>query len=114
MHGDEAEPRTSGKIRRSSPKADRHGRRVGFRKMAANQSRRHGAAVYPLASKEAGVCGAAMLGASALTGKSLSSLSEKFVKTKPPYIPREGQKAEYDKIFERYKKLYKTVKELSI
>ena len=73
-----------------------------------------GLPVYPLASKEAGVCGAAMLGASALTGKSLSSLSEKFVKTKPPYIPREGQKAEYDKIFERYKKLYKTVKELSI
>ena len=72
-----------------------------------------GLPVYPLASKEAGVCGAAMLGASALTGKSLSSLSEKFVKTKPPYLPCEERKAEYDKIFGRYKKLYKTAKELA-
>lgn len=70
-----------------------------------------GLPVYPLIHKEAGICGAAMLGASALTGESLSTLTERFVKTGKPFTPSSERKAEYDVIYEKYKKLYKTLKE---
>jgi xylulokinase len=70
-----------------------------------------GLPVYPLIHKEAGICGAAMLGASALTGESLSTLTERFVKTGKPFMPSPERKAEYDVIYEKYKKLYKTIKE---
>lgn len=71
-----------------------------------------GLPVCPLQSKEAGVCGAAMLGASAASGERLSSIAGRFVKTGKPFLPRAEQKALYDGIFAKYKKLYKTVKEL--
>ena len=71
-----------------------------------------GLPVYPLESKEAGVCGAAMLGASALGKESVSSLKERFVKIKAPYLPVGERKKEYDELFERYKKLYRTIKNL--
>lgn len=70
-----------------------------------------GLPVYPLINKEAGICGAAMLGAFALTGESLVALSERFVQTGEPFLPREERKAQYDGIYQKYKKLYKTLKE---
>ncbi|MGN1040821.1 MAG: FGGY-family carbohydrate kinase, partial [Candidatus Fimimonas sp.] len=70
-----------------------------------------GLPVYPLKNKEAGICGAAMLAASALLGQSVQSLTQTFVQTDLPKLPSAKRKAEYDVIYNKYEKLYKTLKE---
>lgn len=66
--------------------------------------------VYPLINKEAGICGAAILGCSALTGKSIQEVSKKFVKCGKPFRPRKEISKLYDTEYKKYRTLYKDLK----
>ncbi len=64
-----------------------------------------------LRSSEGGLCGLAMLQAVAMGGaKDLFSAKETFVRYRDSFLPRGG--AEYVPYYEKYKKLYKTIKEI--
>lgn len=71
-----------------------------------------GIPVYPLVSREAGVCGAAMLSAHALTGENLGVLATRFTQVGAPFLPRPEQKRIYDSIYERYRRLYPALREI--
>lgn len=71
-----------------------------------------GLPVYPLKSREAGICGAAILGAHALTGESVESLTKRFVSLGEPFIPDEKANAEYEKTYQKYRTLYETIKNI--
>ena len=67
--------------------------------------------VETLRSSEGGLCGLAMLQAVALgAADSLEGAREVFVRYKKRFMPSE--EAPYEDHYEKYKKLYKTVKEL--
>lgn len=69
-----------------------------------------GLPVYPPASKETGVCGAAMLSASALLGEELSSVASRFAGTGEPVFPDPARKARYDELYADYRTLYRTLR----
>lgn len=71
-----------------------------------------GVPVYPLKSREAGICGAAVLGAHALTGESIESLVKRFVKVGEPFIPDEEAREAYEKVYQKYRTLYETIKNI--
>lgn len=71
-----------------------------------------GLPVYPLKSREAGICGAAVLGAHALTGESIDSLVKRFVSLGEPYLPDERAHAEYEETYRKYRTLYETIKNI--
>jgi xylulokinase len=65
-----------------------------------------------LRSSEGGLCGCAMLQAVALGGvKDLYAARDVFVQYEKEFIPNTDQHAAYEKQYEKYKKLYKTIKE---
>ena len=70
-----------------------------------------GIPIYPLKTQEAGVCGAAMLGASALLGEDLPTLSKRFVRLDSPVLPRIEGMEKYGREYDKYKKLYQAMKE---
>lgn len=65
-----------------------------------------------LRSSEGGLCGCAVLQAVALDGKSLYEAREIFVRYDKQFTPNADKHAAYEKQYEKYKKLYKTIKEL--
>ena len=68
--------------------------------------------IKTLRSSEGGLCGCAMLQAVALGGaKDLYEARGIFVRYKKEWIPNENQHNAYQEHYEKYKKLYKTVKE---
>ena len=69
-----------------------------------------GIPVYPLVEKEAGICGAAMLGAATLLKKEMKEVAKIFVKTDKPKTPRKEMQKLYLQEYRKYKKLYKTIK----
>ena len=70
--------------------------------------------VYGLRSAEGGLCGCAMLQAVALGGVSnLREAKEKFVRYTKSFLPNESVQSAYDKKYEKYKKLYTTLKEFN-
>lgn len=69
-----------------------------------------GLPIYPLIAKEAGVCGAAMLAYAAVTKQSIKEIVPKFVHYEQPLLPRKDVKAAYDKLYHKYKTLYKLIK----
>ena len=69
-----------------------------------------GIPVYPLKTKEAGVCGAAMLGASALLGEDLQTLAKRFVQLETPVLPRKEVTERYEREYEKYEKWYQALK----
>lgn len=71
-----------------------------------------GVPVYPLKSREAGICGAAVLGAHALTGESIESLVKRFVKVGEPFIPDDEAREAYEKVYQKYRTLYETIKNI--
>ena len=64
--------------------------------------------------KEAGCCGAAMLACAADKKAPISELAKKWIKPLSTVYPQPENKDWYDGRFEIYRKLYKTVKEISI
>lgn len=71
-----------------------------------------GLPVYPLKSREAGICGAAILGAHALTGESVDSLVKRFVKLGEPFIPDERANKLHNEIYQKYRTMYETIRNL--
>jgi xylulokinase len=69
-----------------------------------------GLPVYPLKIKEAGICGCAMLGASALLSEEIGSVAKRFVKLGEPLEPRAEIHQKYKAEYEKYKELYLTLK----
>jgi len=69
-----------------------------------------GLPLYPLKTKEAGICGAAILGASALLKKDLKEVAKVFVKYGEPYLPRKEKTVLYKEWYKKYTKLYKALK----
>lgn len=69
-----------------------------------------GLPVFPLVSGEAGICGTALLGAAAATGRSLGELAASFVKYGEPLLPRQKEHLAYAPIYEKYKSLYAAVR----
>ena len=67
--------------------------------------------VRKLRSAEGGLCGCAMLQAVAMRGIALQEAKKIFVRYTGEFIPEERRRELYSKRYERYKKLYKTVKE---
>jgi len=67
--------------------------------------------IYPLITKESGVCGCAILGAVALLNESLEAVIKKFVRYGEPIMPRNEGKNLYSENFSKYEKLYKVIKE---
>lgn len=68
--------------------------------------------VYPLKVKEAGILGAAMLAKSGITGENVNEIAKKTVKLDKPFLPRKKATEQYRIIYEKYKKLYKILKEI--
>lgn len=69
--------------------------------------------IYPLRSNEGGIEGCFILSCVALGyEKSIKSAVEKFIKRGTPYISNVTKTVEYEKQFERYKKLYPSLKEI--
>lgn len=65
-----------------------------------------------LRSSEGGLCGCAMLQAAAMGGaKDLAEAADIFVQYTDTFAPREGAHAAYAGQYEKYQKLYQTVKE---
>ncbi|MGB5895666.1 MAG: FGGY-family carbohydrate kinase [Ignavibacteriaceae bacterium] len=64
--------------------------------------------------KEAGCFGAAMLACAADQKRDISELANKWVKPLSTVYPHPGNKKWYDERFDIYRKLYKTVKEISL
>jgi len=64
--------------------------------------------------KEAGCCGAAMLACAADRKAPISELANKWIKPLSTVYPQPENKEWYDERFEIYRKLYKTVKEISL
>ena len=71
-----------------------------------------GLPVYPLKSREAGICGAAMLGANALTGESVESLAKRYVKLGEPFMPNKVAHDAYTVEYLKYRTLYETIKNI--
>ena len=68
--------------------------------------------IKTLRSSEGGLCGCAMLQAVALGGaKDLYEARNIFVRYKKEFLPNESNHAAYETYYEKYKKLYKTIKE---
>ena len=66
-----------------------------------------------LRSSEGGLCGCAMLQAVAMgAARDLDEAKTRFVRYAEETAPRADDRATYDKQYDKYKKLYKTVKEL--
>ena len=63
---------------------------------------------------EAGCCGAAMLACAADNKTPIIELANKWVKPLSTLHPQPENKEWYDERFEIYRKLYKTVKEISL
>lgn len=70
-----------------------------------------GIPVYPLKVKEAGVCGAAILGASALLKENINNVVKRFVKLERAIKPRKEIQKMYSQEYKKYKKIYRVVKE---
>ena len=70
-----------------------------------------GVPVKKLRSAEGGLCGCAMLQAVAMRGIALQEAKKIFVRYTGEFTPEERRRELYSKRYERYKKLYKTVKE---
>lgn len=69
--------------------------------------------VRTLRSSEGGLCGCAMLQSVAMgKAKNLAEAAEIFVRYKDEFVPDAETHAAYGEQYEKYKKLYKTVKEL--
>ena len=71
-----------------------------------------GIPVYPLKSREAGICGAAVLGAHALTGESVESLVKRFVSIGEPFMPDMKVHDAYETEYQKYRTLYETIKNI--
>ncbi len=83
----------------------------GWLQIKANAT---GLALRTLRSSEGGLCGVAMLQAAALGAvKDLEEAKNVFVRYTKEIVPDEKYVKAYDETYERYKKLYKTIKELS-
>ena len=68
--------------------------------------------IKTLRSSEGGLCGCGMLQAVALGGaKDLYEARDIFVRYKKEFLPNEFNHAAYETHYEKYKKLYKTIKE---
>lgn len=68
--------------------------------------------IKTLRSSEGGLCGCAMLQAVALgRAKNLYEACDVFVRYKKEFFPNEANHAVYEKQYEKYKNLYKTMKE---
>ena len=67
--------------------------------------------MYPLKVKEAGVCGAAILGASALLKEDINNVVKRFVKLERAIKPRKEIQKMYSQEYKKYKKIYRVVKE---
>ena len=72
-----------------------------------------GLKIKTLRSSEGGLCGCAMLSATALGAcKNLHEAREIFVCYKDEYVPQEGSAAIYEQKYTKYKKLYHLLKEV--
>ena len=69
-----------------------------------------GIPVYPLLNKEAGICGAAILGAAAILKVEIKEIAKKFVKMDEPKIPRKDIRKRYLQEYRKYKQIYRTIK----
>ncbi len=65
-----------------------------------------GIPVYRTKTGEAGVCGAAMLGAHALLKENTAALAKRFTKTDGPFLTDEFNHSRYMSQYRKYKKLY--------
>lgn len=73
-----------------------------------------GISLYSLSSSEGGLCGLAMIQAVALgASKDYEDAKGVFVKYRERYLPDGGMKELYDKKYEKYKKIYKCLKEFN-
>lgn len=71
-------------------------------------------AIKTLRSSEGGLCGCALLQAVAMGGaKDLAEAKEIFVQYGKEFLPRADKGAAYDTQYNKYKKIYKTIKELN-
>ena len=71
-------------------------------------------AIKNLRSSEGGLCGCALLQAVAMGGaKNLAEAKEIFVQYGKEFLPRADKGAAYDTQYNKYKKIYKTIKELN-
>lgn len=73
-----------------------------------------GKKITTLKLTEAGCMGAAMLACASSSGKSIYDLAEKWVKVESVLEPNKDFQIHYNKQFKSYKKLYHSVRELSI
>ena len=72
-----------------------------------------GVPIRTLRSSEGGLCGCAMLQAVAMgSARDLFEARDVFARYKKEFTPREQSALKYDTYYEKYKKLYDTVKEL--
>lgn len=69
-----------------------------------------GMPVYLPENTETGVCGAAILGASALTGEPMREVAARFVRLGEPILPDPARAERYHEIYERYRRLYVNLK----
>jgi xylulokinase len=72
-----------------------------------------GVPIIPLQSSEAGICGCAMLAASALGSyNSNAEIKQTFVHYGAAILPDRRRMEQYDKLFQKYKKMYPNIKEI--
>ena len=70
--------------------------------------------VKSLRSSEGGLCGCTLLQAVAMgSAKSLDEAKEVFVRYGKAFSPRTEKQAAYEKEYEKYKKIYKNIKEIT-
>jgi len=73
-----------------------------------------GKKIRMLSVSEAGCLGAAMLACAAFSGHSLHDLAKKWVGIKSVLMPNKKKHSIYNQKFEKYKKLYRAVREISV
>lgn len=66
--------------------------------------------VYLPENTETGVCGAAIIGASALTGEPMREVAARFVRLGDPVLPDPARAARYREIYAKYRTLYQILK----